>query len=198
MVMRRAILSLFLVATWFANVSAGVQKLQYDVILMKNKIGSATVEKHTRNDTTQYFLKSSSTAKVMMMKQSSSISFDVLFKKNQLITSHYKMNKDDENFYTKIFWDKSKYSINANGVQKSSLGPIAMTTIQLYFQEPKNIAQIFVERLGEFIKLTKSAEGVYEYTLPDGVKNIYRYTAGKLMEVELSKTMGSVYMKLVQ
>lgn len=196
--MRRAILSLFLVAAWFANVSAGVQKLQYDVILMKNKIGSATVEKHTRNDTTQYLLKSSSTAKVMMMKQSSSISFDVLFKKNQLITSHYKMNKDDENFYTKIFWDKSKYSINANGVQKSSLGPIAMTTIQLYFQEPKNIAQIFVERLGEFIKLTKSAEGVYEYTLPDGVKNIYRYTAGKLMEVELSKTMGSVYMKLVQ
>jgi hypothetical protein len=196
--MREHFLSLFMVIGMGFSMQANVQKLEFDVILMNNKIGSTSVEKHVKSDSTQYYLKSNSTAKVLMVKQSSSISFDVLYKKGQMIYSQYKSTKSDESINTKVFWDKTKYMISYNGISKTSPPSISMSTIQLYFQEPKNVAKIFVERLGEYINIIKKAESTYAYTLPDGVTTTYKYVAGKINEIEMSKGMGSVYMKLVK
>lgn len=196
--MRNLAASLLMVIGTTVSMNANVQKLEFDVILMNNKIGSASVEKHVKSDSTQYYLKSNSLAKVLMVKQSSSVSFDVLFKKGQMIYSQYKSTKADESINTKVFWDKNKYLINHNGVSKTTPTAISMSTIQLYFQEPKNIAKIFVERIGDYISIVKKAEGSYAYTLPDGVTTTYKYIAGKIQEIEISKGMGSVYMKLVK
>ena len=178
--------------------SLNAQKLNYNVVLLGNTVGNTTVEKRdSTNGITRYKLRSQSDAKVFFTHYKSMLTTDVIFKDGQMIFSYFHNIKEDEEILTKTFWDKIKYTVETKGEKRIINKAIRQTAVQLYFQEPKPLQQIFSERLGDFIDLVKSAEGVYECNLKNGLTSIYRYQNGKLVELEMKRRIGTVFLKLV-
>lgn len=172
------------------------QQHQYDIWLMNKKIGSALVSKTIEEGGKErYKMLSQAAARVLFIQQSSEVTFDVLFKGGQLFSSLYKIVKEDDKTHTTVLHNASKYHVTSTLGNRSFSGTVSISSIQLYFREPVGVQQVFVERIGDFLPLTKTATGVYEYTLPDGIRNIFRYRNGMLYEMEVKKGMGSVFMR---
>lgn len=181
----------FLLIATFAR----AEQMSFDILLMNKKIGTTLITRLTENGGERYKLFSESTAKVMFVKQQSEIIFDVFFKGGHMLHSLYRMQKDDEQLETTVKKVASAYQVVIGQESRSFSAPVMISSVQLYFREPVGISKVFVERLGDFIALKKTAEGVYEYLLPDGIRNIYRYKNGMLYELEIKKGMGSVFMR---
>jgi hypothetical protein len=86
------------------------------------------------------------------------------------------------------------YTVVLNG-QKSVLNntDIVHSVSELYFMEPHQITRIFSESIGAFLPIKSLGEGLYELTLPEGKKNVYKYVKGVLTQVEVSQTFGKAY-----
>jgi len=191
----RSYLFLFLILLpWAVN----AQKLHYDVILMDKKIGTMVVSKIPDAGGERYLLSSETSAKVLFIKQDSKIAFDVLYKGGHLISSMYKSEKKDDNILTHVEKNDAHYKVSYNNKLSYVKNNITFSSIQLYFREPVGVSSIFVERIGNFLTLKKNGSNEYEYLQPDGTRSIYRYQNGKLKEVELKRSMGSVYIRPVQ
>jgi hypothetical protein len=174
---------------------SGAQEHQFDVMLMNKKIGTTVINKIIEAGGERYQLVSQSTAKVMFVKQSSDVFFDVFYKGGHLVSSLYKIAKEGEDIETKVNKAAGHYQVKSSLGSRTFTGTVTTTSIQLYFKEPIGISQVFLERIGDFVYLSKKAPGEYEYILPDGVKNIFRYKNGKLVEVEIKKGPGSVFLR---
>jgi hypothetical protein len=171
------------------------QEHRFDVVLLNKKIGTTTIKKVLENGGERYQLFSQTVAKVMFIKKESEIQFDVFFKGGQLLNSLYSIEKEDESIKTIVKKTANNYSVISGAVSRNFTGAVPISSIHLYFKEPVGVSKIFVERLGDFLPITKNAPGQYEYVLPDGIKNIYKYRNGALYEVEIKKGAGSVYMR---
>jgi hypothetical protein len=98
------------------------QNFKYEVILLNKKIGDLNVSKTNSNGTERYLLNSESMAKVLFMKQSSKINFDVLFNSGSLVKSLYIIEKDDENIRTLVHKEDNLYKVNSNNILSSLKG----------------------------------------------------------------------------
>lgn len=186
---------------FFALCSAlcfGQTKLNYDVLLFNKKIGETTIEKIDKgNGYTLYKLKSQSEAKLLFTSKKSLANAEILVKNGELQTSYYKVVNDDGESWTQAKKMDDVYEIEQNGKKLRIKKVIKNYSVLLYFQEPKtNLVGYFSERLGEFFNLEKIANAEYRSVLRN-VTSYYRYINGKLMEVEMSKPLGSVFLKLV-
>ena len=171
------------------------QNFKYEVILLNKKIGDLNVSKTNSNGTERYLLNSESMAKVLFMKQSSKINFDVLFNSGSLVKSLYIIEKDDEHIRTQVHKEDNLYKVNSNNTMSSLKENIRFSSVMLYFKEPVGVSKVFIERIGGFVTITKSAANQYEYQQPDGTKCIYRYQSGVLKELEIKRSMGSIYIR---
>lgn len=187
--------AIFATLAFLMTLSVNAQELSYDVMLLGKKIGTTTISKMVENGGERYKLFSQSTAKVLFVKQSSEVLFDVFYQGGHLLSSLYKIVKDDENLTTTVKKSAQQYHVKSGSAQHTLSSPVSISSIHLYFKEPVGVSKVFLERIGNFVPITKLATGVYEYTLPDGVKNIYRYKSGKLYEVEIKKGAGSVFLR---
>lgn len=189
----RAIVLILLSLSLGSNTFA--QSLKYEVIMMNKKIGDLNVSKTYSNGVERYLLNSESIAKILFIKQSSKINFDVLYNSGTLVKSLYIIEKEDENIRTQVHKEDNIYKVNSNNTLSSLKENIRFSTIMLYFKEPVGVSKIFIERIGNFVSLTKTAANQYEYQQPDGTKCIYRYQSGVLKELEIRRSMGSVYIR---
>lgn len=90
--------------------------------------------------------------------------------------------------------DGKIYTIVQNGEKSILNNPeIIHSVSELYFMEPHQITRIFSESIGAFLSLKTLGNGLYELTLPEGKKNIYKYEKGVLVQVEVSQTFGKAY-----
>ena len=174
------------------------QKRNYDVILFGKKIGSTTVERIDKgNGIVNYKLTSSSEVEILFSKKTSYMNSDVFFKDGKLYSSYVKNIKDGVTEITNVLWEATKYIIKKGSEVLHLDKQLDYSSINLYFSEPVGRTSIFSERLGSFTTFKKTAEGVYECKLDNGVNNIYRYRNGELYELEISKG-ASVFMRLVK
>ncbi|MBK8657785.1 MAG: hypothetical protein IPN22_02635 [Bacteroidetes bacterium] len=170
----------------------------YDVVLFGKKIGSTVVEKTTDpNGDIHYKLNSSSEANVLFTKKTSSMNLTATYSDNKLKSSYVKNMKDGVTEIVTVAYKETKYIITKGSETFQYTKPIDFSSVLLYFIEPKTRSSIFSERLGEFCRFVKTAEGRYECKLGNGVNNIYNYENGILTELEMSKG-ASVFLKLVR
>lgn len=189
---------LILIALIFFSTKVGIaQNAQYEVILMGKKIGDVHLTKETDTHGDRYKMQSESHAKVMFVKKSSTVNFDVLFKGGALVESFYSSKKEGDNIVTRVNKASDTYRVVSNEKESSLKESIDFSSIMLYFKEPIGITQVFVERIGDFIPLKKLSEGEYSYLQPDGTTSIYRYLQGKLVEIQLKRGVGSVFIRPV-
>jgi hypothetical protein len=173
------------------------QKYTYDVMLFGKKIGQTTVERIERADgEVLYKLRSSSEAQILFTKKTSEMLSDVMYKDGIMWSSYVKNVKDGVTEVVKVIREKTQYVIDRGEEVLKVSTPVKMSSILLYYQEPHQNLNIFSERLGRFCEFKKTAEGVYECKLDNGVNNIYKYRNGVLYELEMVKG-ASVTLKLV-
>ncbi|MCO5229816.1 MAG: hypothetical protein M9958_01540 [Chitinophagales bacterium] len=180
----------------FLSITFGnAQQHDFDVILMNKKIGEMSVSKIHSGSSERYSLNSETSAKVLFIKQDSKVNFNVVYNGGALVESFYKSEKKDDNIITKVLKEGSLYKVNNNNQQSLVKDVIGFSSILMYFKEPIGITKVFVERFGGFLPLKKTAPNQYEYSQPDGTTSIYRYVQGVLKEIELKRTMGSVFIR---
>lgn len=181
--------------SWCSSVSA--QKLRYEVTLFGKKIGETTVEVRDSAGGKYYKLRSSTQVKMLFMDKRSSMSTDVLFAKDGVMSSSlFKNIKEDGIILTEAMWDKGKLIVEKNGEKSCVPGPVKYSSLLMYFTEPSNIQKVFSERMGKFFDLVKQAEGKY-YAEMDNNSAIYTYTKGRLSELEIKSSLGSIFVRLV-
>ena len=185
---------LIMVSLTFGSTAFG-QNLKYEVILMNKKIGDLSVSKTHSDGAERYILNSESMAKVLFIKQSSKINFDVSYNSGTLTKSLYTSVKDDDNIITKVHKEDNLYKVNSNNALSNFKEGVAFSSIMLYFKEPVGVSRIFIERIGGFLPITKTGANQYEYTLADGTKNTYKYKLGVLHEIEIKRGVGAVYIR---
>jgi len=122
---------------------------------------------------------------------------EIFDKEGKLIASVFRNIKNEEKYLTRTISDKTGFLINKDGEKTLLPGPITFSSIMLYFFEPHDLQKIFSERLGAFFEMALQPDGTY-LALLDGHSARYTYKAGKLMELEIKSTLGSVLMKRVQ
>lgn len=191
--MKCLLLLLFLLSTYFLQ----AQKHVYSVELFGKKIGQTVVERSDKGmGEVNYKLTSRSEANVLFVRKTSNMDYDVTYKNGQLFSSYCKNVKDNVTEIATIAWNGTQYLIHKGEDVLKLAQPLDFSAVQLYFSEPKNRTSIFSERMGEFCKFVRTADGVYECKLANGVTNIYRYKNGTLYELEMNKG-ASVFMRLV-
>jgi len=175
------------------------QKLKYEVFLFGNKIGETIVERKDSAGQKVYTLHSNTYAKVLFVEKRSVMSTYVQFdNEGKMLSAAFQNVKNDDKFYTKSTRDNStRFLVNKDGDKTVVPGPISFSSVMLYFFEPANLQKIYSERLGEFFQMVHQADGTYLAFL-DGHTARYTYKAGKLMELEIKSSLGSVVMKRVQ
>lgn len=181
---------------FFSELAFG-QKLKYEVSLMGNKIGATTVEKKDSTDGfTLYRLRSRSEANLLFTKRKSEMIADVWYRNGELFSSYFRNVKDDELLVTQTLRDKLWYWITKNGQRFQMKKAIRLSSVLLYFEEPKSASEFYSERLGEFFEIQKKGEGVYEAFI-DGTNAIYTYGGGELLTLEMKRSVGNILMKKV-
>ncbi len=73
--------------------------------------------------------------------------------------------------------------------------PITWCVADLYFREPRGATRIYSETMGAFLALRSLGTGAYRLTRDDGKANIYRYSGGRLMEVEVASPVGKTFIR---
>lgn len=99
--------------------------------------------------------------------------------------------KQEDDKYSITKREGKNYQINRNG-EKSTLSntDVLHSVSELYFEEPHQVTRIFSELQGAFLPLRSLGNGLYELTLPEGKKNVYKYEKGVLVQVEIPQAFG--------
>ncbi|RFS23879.1 hypothetical protein DVR12_08290 [Chitinophaga silvatica] len=105
--------------------------------------------------------------------------------------------KSGEDKRTTTSRNTKDYTVVMNG-EKSLLAEaeIVSCVADLYFAEPKQVTRVFSETLGRFLPVKPLGDGLYELSLPEGKKNVYKYENGVLVQVEVNHSFGkAVFVK---
>ena len=163
------------------------QKLVYDLSIADNSIGTLTTTKTQNANTTVYTTTSDVTVHIFGETKITTV-LNVTYMNSVLQSSNYRIEKNgilNEESTTTL--KNGMYTITHNGKNSEINTPITYSTINLYFEEPKNIAKIFAELEGITKNITNIGASNYQLTDPGNHHtNTYTYDKGKLNEAVIS------------
>lgn len=180
-----------------AIVLSYAQTLNFNLFLFGKEIGKTTVNRtFGENGIIIYTLKTDSRVKAFGVDRFTKGQALIKFQKGELLSSYY-LNETNEEGKTESFTKKieSGYSFKSGLKEFCIRRIIKRGSISLYFEEPNTTNEYFSERLGSFFKFEKVAESTYR-TKVNSVTATYKYINGKLVELEMAKSLGSVYMRI--
>lgn len=175
------------------------QKQEYDMSLAGKKIGTLVTEKRVKGDVTIYTLNSSANAEILWKKVATATSYSVTVKDGIVIESYFehkengettkycRIKKKDDAVYDAHHWKQGKYTF----------GPISKSCLisTMYYSEPQDGFKMFNEGWGTYSDIKRKDNGVYEFKAPDGGKNVYKYSNGKLIEAEFITSIVTIRVK---
>lgn len=185
---------------FFTLISAAkAQKQEFEMFLTGKKIGTLVTEKKTKGNVEVYTLNSSANAQVLWKEVATVTSYRVVFidghlsesyfehKENGEVEKYCKVSSNANGTYAIHHWKGGKY--NLEGPSKISL----ITAI--YYGEPYDGLKMFNEGWGEYTTVKKTGPGEYEFKAPDGNRNVYRYSGGKITEAEFHTSIITIKVK---
>ncbi|ATL46198.1 hypothetical protein COR50_02890 [Chitinophaga caeni] len=104
--------------------------------------------------------------------------------------------KDKKSTLTELVSGKHYKVIHEGKESVLSTAAIHYCVGDLYFTEPINVHKVYSETQCQFLELEHLGNGKYELIMPDGKRNIYAYSKGKLQEVEVNHLLGKAVFKL--
>lgn len=183
----------FTLSFLFISLLSFAQKQQYDIILFGNVIGKGNFSRNYSNGVEKIDLVTDAKAKVMFKDKTNYTDMDIIMK-NGVLESLYQVKIDDGvKQIIKVNNEGGKQYFYIDNKKSLVAKPIKYTTTHLFFEEPINIKEAYVERLNIFVPITKVSGNTYK-TVVDGADNYYTYENGKLIEYKM-KNIVNVYMK---
>ncbi|MES2731312.1 MAG: DUF6134 family protein [Bacteroidota bacterium] len=173
--------------------------MKYDVFLNDKLIGGLDIKRNTKDGLTYYLMRSDVNFR-FLFKMTLNYTFETTYQNEMLIagTTQNVMN-DNVKSSSKVTWNGNHYLLqvdNDRSVLKNKR--INYSMVSLYFQEPRQIAQVFSERYARFLPIKPLSDHRYELVMPDGKKNYYSYVNGICQSVEVNHTFGKIIFKLIQ
>ena len=174
----------------FISFNSSAQNTQESIIfniIHKNKvIGSLKAEKIVKDSCTNY--KSITHINTRIIKKIQVIhEYEVTFKNQQLTKAKVNISVNNkQQAKTVTAWKQNTYQVFKNEkYQKSISQSITYATIQLYFEEPKNVSNCYSEQNGDNNSIIDMGNHVYKKINTKNNENQYYYENGQLTKATI-------------
>lgn len=174
----------------FISFNSSAQNTQESIIfniIHKNKvIGSLKAEKIVKDSCTNY--KSITHINTRIIKKIQVIhEYEVTFKNQQLTKAKVNISVNNkQQAKTVTSWEQNTYQVFKNEkYQKSISQSITYATIQLYFEEPKNVSNCYSEQNGDNNSIIDMGNHVYKKINTKNNENQYYYENGQLTKATI-------------
>jgi len=174
----------------FISFNSSAQNTQESIIfniIHKNKvIGSLKAEKIVKDSCTNY--KSITHINTRIIKKIQVIhEYEVTFKNQQLTKAKVNISVNNkQQAKTVTAWEQNTYQVFKNEkYQKSISQSITYATIQLYFEEPKNVSNCYSEQNGDNNSIIDMGNHVYKKINTKNNENQYYYENGQLTKATI-------------
>jgi len=174
----------------FISFNSSAQNTQESIIfniIHKNKvIGSLKAEKIVKDSCTNY--KSITHINTRIIKKIQVIhEYEVTFKNQQLTKAKVNISVNNkQQAKTVTAWEQNTYQVFKNEkYQKSISQSITYATIQLYFEEPKNVSNCYSEQNGDNNSIIDMGNHVYKKINTKNNENQYYYEKGQLTKATI-------------
>ncbi|MFC3809729.1 DUF6134 family protein [Lacihabitans lacunae] len=183
---RICVLFFMLLAANFAK-GQNIEVLNYNIEIAGIKVGTAKAKSSLgANGEHIYHLVSNVDIDFIIFKLRLNYDVKSVFDKKYMQSSNVLAKSNKGTFYTKTHQSGQGYKIDSEQkdgkVNKYLDGLAESSSSSLYFHEPIGIHQVYAEYYGDFIKIKRIREGVYEGELGKN-KDVYYYQNHKLVKV---------------
>lgn len=171
----------------------------YEITVLGFKIGEMTANRSKSSDSTLYKVKSN-VSFWFFGKVNVDFRLDSRFANNQVVwtRSFSKSNKGD--FQSEVKWNGRHYEVDASTYKFENSKPIydliTLSSVMLFFHEPKANQDFLGEVFGLVSKVKKISTNVYEVTI-NGNTNRYYYENGIMVKAEMQSPIKNYLIKLV-
>jgi hypothetical protein len=185
---------LFFAITGIGNAQNGEQLDVFTLLRNNQPIGEVTASYRREGDRHFYSL-------------TSNVEVRILFKIRVKINYHEQFDADhhlESSSYTQHFNGMSQKDIklkklgtsyqiwNDDKKVETEEGLIDLTSLGMYFKEPKGVSQVYSENQLKYVSIVEKGKGNYELTQENGRKSHYQYAEGRLEKIESSSIYGSI------
>ena len=162
------------------------EKIIFDVIRNEKVIGNLKATKSIKDSKTYY--KSSTSINAKIIKEIRvNYKYDVIFDSESLKQSNVNITVNEKSHAKTITeWDNTNYQVIKNGKNEATItNAISYATVQLYFEEPKNITTCYSEQNGNFNTIIAMGDHVYKKVNASNNENLYYYKNGLLTKATI-------------
>ena len=162
------------------------EKIIFDVIRNEKVIGNLKATKTIKDSKTYY--KSSTSIKARIIKEIRvNYKYNVTFDSESLQQSNVNITVNEKSHAkTSTEWDNNTYQVVKNGKDEATItNAISYATVQLYFEEPKNITTCYSEQNGNFNTIIAMGNHVYKKVNASNNENLYYYKNGLLTKATI-------------
>lgn len=182
---KRLYFLLILLSINLLNVNAQIEQLDFEIIHKNKVVGSLITKKVITDSGTNY----SSITELeihILTKIKVNYTYDVSYINNFLnVGSVIVKVHGREKTNVRTVKENSRYSFYSDGkIVRNFDTIISNSVIQLFFEEPIGMNEIYAEEPGEFHKI-EAIGNSYVKTAKSGHENIYTYKNGKLKRVDV-------------
>ncbi len=192
--MRVALIVLFIL---FARLAEG-QTLNFVIEHDGKQVGTMQTRRSMVNGQEVFQFKTHLTVRLLVRIQ---MDFTVLsrFEGGQLVdamTQNFVNGKPHA--YTRITREGTGYKMESNkGKPRTHVGLVDYCSVNLYYREPKAVAQVFSENYLGYQTLRAAGGGSYALKVEGKRENVFVYQGGQLQRVEIHHSMGDVVLRRV-
>lgn len=176
---------LLLLMAMFNMIHLSAETLSYTVFKGSDKIGKINISRTTKNNQTVYFFESNVKLRVILSIEVYD-RMKVIFKGNQMVQADlYRTLNGKVKVNNSAIWNGKHYDLKNTDNESDILStPIHLTTANLYYNEPSNVAAVFSEKFQKMIPIAHTGDKKYTLKLPNGNRTTYSYANGVCNMVE--------------
>ncbi len=190
---------LFLLLSFLSSGRETIVKeiIYFDIYFAGSPIGHIKAEKWIEDGMTMYEVYSFAEYNSWLYDYQRTTHVKAHFRDGILIKSWAKITEYDDVLVLSITQRKgSAYRmVNRDGEVNWHQGLIRASSIQLYFEEPQGIDEVFSESHLVMGRIEEDGLHEYEYHTPEGKTNEYFYEDGKLVKVNIYRSLVTITFK---
>ncbi|PSR13919.1 MAG: hypothetical protein DA408_12080 [Bacteroidetes bacterium] len=169
------------------------QQLHFDAYLGNDHIGTMIVSRSEKAGTVTYSSVTDLTVKYIISVDLD-LAYSASYENNRLLTTSFKYlrnQKTRESCYGKLVGStfSTYFEDHTERVETTSIN---QSLLAAFFEEPTNRREVFSERWGVNIPLTRMGDQKYRIILPDGKESHMTYAGGQCRESRIVSGWGDI------
>lgn len=172
----------------------------YEITVLGFKIGEMKANRAKTGDTTVYKVKSE-VSFWFFGKVNVDFSVDTRLKNKQIVRTQSVSSSNKGDFHSEVKWNGNYYDVKAATYkfenEKPIEKPLYLSSVMLFFNEPKEGDDFLGEVFGLVSKVKKIENNGYEVNI-NGNTNRYYYENGVMVKAEMESPIKNYLIKLVE